>query len=332
MIAEAARSLVKSFLPPPRGQEDAPSIFKQTSYRMDYYRFPGDEAYGIEYFNCGLVNWQNHNWLVTRRRKFTRMTRGTNDIVFWLITGKQVSNPRAVKIFVKYSGENHEDPRAINVKGQVLLSYCNFRLNSYAHQAFGIMLNDFRIPRPIEVAYGHNRADLMDGKWHEKNWTPFLTPDGKLAIVYSMHPQHEVIMIEGNSVVKTYLTGKDWSQAHWLWGEPRGGSPPVLVGTHYYAFFHSSLYHRTLEDGAKRRRYYMGAYRFSALPPYEITGMTTDPILSGSMYDRRNPGAPACVFPCGALLQNGKWLVSLGVGDTACAWIEIPHDDLRRLL
>jgi predicted GH43/DUF377 family glycosyl hydrolase len=76
----------------------------------------------------------------------------------------------------------------------------------------------------------------------------------------------------------------------------------------------------------------MGAYKFHAMPPYEITGMTTDPILSGSMHDRRNPGAPACVFPCGALLQNGTWLVTLGVGDTACAWMEMPHEDLVKLL
>lgn len=288
--------------------------------------------YGIEYFNCGLVNWKSRNWLVTRRRKFTRMTRGTNDIVFWMLTDKQVSNPTPIKIFVKYPGENHEDPRAINWNGKCLLSYCNFRLNSYAHQAYGIVHEDFRVRQPISVVYGNNRDDLMSGKWHEKNWTPFLTPEGQLAIVYAIHPKHEVIMVDGNIITKVHVSGEDWSKAHWLWGEPRGGSPPVRIGTHYYGFFHSSLPHRTLEDGSKRRRYYMGAYKFHATPPYEITGMTTNPILTGSMHDRRNPGAPACVFPCGALLQNDKWLITLGVGDTACAWMEMPHTDLVKLL
>lgn len=263
------------------------------------------------------------------------MTIGVNDITFWMLTGKQVSNPYQVKIFVKYPGENHEDPRCINVGEKPLISFCNFVTpfrQHYCHQGYGYMLNDFRITRPISIVYGNNREDVTLGKGHEKNWTPFLTPENRLAFVYAMHPKHEVIMVEGSQVVKTYVSGEDWSQAHWLWGEPRGGSPPMLVGAHYYGFFHSSLYHRTLPDGSKRRRYYMGAYQFRAQPPYEITAMTNKPILTGSMHDRRNPGAPACVFPCGALLQNGVWFITLGVGDTACAWLELPHDELLKLL
>lgn len=332
MIAEAATRLVKALLPPPRGQEDAPSILEQVPYRIGYFKFPNDEVFGLEYFNCGLVQWKSRNWLVTRRRRFTRFTRGTNDIVFWALQDKQVFTPAPVRIWVKYPGENHEDPRAINIGGRCLLCYCNFKLNSYAHQAFGFVHEDFRVPQPISVSYGHNRGDLAEGKWHEKNWTPFLTPDGQFAIVYAMHPRHEVLMIEGDRVIKTYMSGGDVTLSYWLYGEPRGGSPPVLVGNTYYAFFHSSLYHRTLEDGSQRRRYYMGAYKFSAQPPYEILGMTSKPILTGSMHDRRNPGAPACVFPCGALLQNGLWLITMGVGDTACAWLEMPHGDLEKLL
>jgi hypothetical protein len=194
------------------------------------------------------------------------------------------------------------------------------------------MRDDFRVMSPVSISYGNNRSDLMLGKFHEKNWTPFVTPDNKLAFVYAIHPQHEIILVENGQVVKTYLSGADWTKAHWLYGHPRGGAPPVQVGTHYYGFFHSSIDNVITLPNRKTRRYYMGAYQFSAIPPYEITAMTTKPILTGSMHDRRNPGAPACVFPCGALLQKGVWLVTLGVGDTACAWVEIPHDELLRLL
>ncbi len=330
MIAEVAKRTIRALLPIPRGQEDAPSILEQTKYPTGYFKFPGDEMFGIEYFNCGLVDWRGNRFLVTRRRKFTRFTRGTNDVTLWMLAGKQVQSQVPIKIFVKYPGENHEDPRAINYKGNLLISYCNFRLNSYAHQAYGMVTPDFRIARPISLVWGHNREDLMLGKWHEKNWVPF-QHDGNLAFVYAMHPHHEILMIENERIVKTHISSGDWS-LHWGWGEPRGGSPPVQVGDHFYSFFHSSLPHRTLPDGQKRRRYYMGAYKFKATPPFVIEGMTTKPILSGSMHDRRNPGAPACVFPCGALLDKGVWMVTLGVGDTACAWIEIPHDELLRML
>lgn len=323
-------TLIKGFLPVARGQEDRPPLVEQTPFKFGYFAIPGENPNSCEFFNCGLVDWRGSRFLVARRRKFTRFSRGVNDVVLCLLSGKQVGNPNPIKIFVKYPGENHEDPRALNWKGNLLISYCNFRLNSYAHQAYGTVMPDFRIARPISLVYGHNREDLMLGKWHEKNWVPFVT-DGNLAFVYAMHPHHEILMIENERIVKTHASSGDWS-LHWGWGEPRGGTPPILVGDYFYSFFHSSLPHRTLPDGQKRRRYYMGAYKFKATPPYAIEGMSTKPILSGSMHDRRNPGAPACVFPCGALLQNGVWFVTLGVGDTACAWIEIPHDDLVRMV
>lgn len=335
MIAEAATRIIRALLPCPRGMEPSVPLAEQTAFNFGYFRFPDENPNGKEYFNCSLVHWRGRNWLVTRRRRFTRMTVGVNDLVFWMLTGTQVSNPYPVKIFMRYPGENFEDPRAINVGGRCLISYCGFICpwrQHFCQQGYGLMLDDFRINIPMAVVYGNNREDVTRGKGHEKNWTPFSTSEGKTAFVYAMHPRHEVIMVEGGRVVKVYISGEDWSVAHWLWGEPRGGSPPVLAGDSYYGFFHSSLYHRTLPNGDKRRRYYMGAYRFNAQPPYEITGMTRKPILTGSMHDRRNPGAPACVFPCGALLQNGVWFVTLGVGDTACAWMEIPHDELLKLL
>jgi predicted GH43/DUF377 family glycosyl hydrolase len=113
------------------------------------------------------------------------------------------------------------------------------------------------------------------------------------------------------------------SDLHWPWGQPRGGTPPVLVDGEYWSFFHSCI-----DDPYHTRRYFMGAYAFSAMPPFRITRMSRTPIMAGSNKDRWGNGKPLVVFPCGALLRNGIWMVTLGVNDLNCAWVEIPHESL----
>ena len=76
----------------------------------------------------------------------------------------------------------------------------------------------------------------------------------------------------------------------------------------------------------------MGAYAFEAKPPFKITRMTKKPILSGSQEDPWQEGLPLVVFPCGAVLQSNKFLVTMGVNDYVSSWIEIPLDDLNKLM
>jgi predicted GH43/DUF377 family glycosyl hydrolase len=80
------------------------------------------------------------------------------------------------------------------------------------------------------------------------------------------------------------------------------------------------------------RRYHMGCYTFSANPPFVMKRYTQMPILSGSQYDRFAHPKPLVVFPCGAILKNGVWQISLGVNDLDCALMEIPHSELDKLL
>jgi predicted GH43/DUF377 family glycosyl hydrolase len=53
--------------------------------------------------------------------------------------------------------------------------------------------------------------------------------------------------------------------------------------------------------------------------------MTIDPLLVGSEKDG---GTLPVVFPGGAVFNDGKWLVVLGVNDARSAYIYIPHEDL----
>ena len=128
-------------------------------------------------------------------------------------------------------------------------------------------------------------------------------------------------------VKETYVTHE--SSQDWIFGEPRGGTPPVLIGSEYWSFFHSSL---PWAGKGKLRHYHMGVYAFEAKPPFRITRMTSRPILSGSHRDVLAEKKPLVVFPCGAIIKDGEWTVSLGVNDLASAWIEIPHEQLLKLV
>eukprot|EP01036_Dinobryon_divergens_P002216 gene2216-2919_t len=57
--------------------------------------------------------------------------------------------------------------------------------------------------------------------------------------------------------------------ASWDFGEPRGGSCPVRIGSdRYLSFFHSST--RGYSSKWWATSYFMGVYTFSATPPFAI--------------------------------------------------------------
>lgn len=303
------------------GNEDAPAIAEQTDWPTGFYQFPNQHS-GIEYFNCGLVTWNNNEWLVTRRRQVFVGSVGHNDIMLWLLKDNVPTRGYPARINVSYGGEHHEDPRAINVNGNLLVSYTNFKVRgSFAHQGVVALNQQFQGFNPVHIVHGKNGAHLKANSGHEKNWIWFLH-DGDLHFVYTTLP-HVVCRVKGLAVDRIYETEKfNWKWSH---GEPRGGTPPVKVGDFYYTFFHSSLPNKRF-----RSRYYMGALRFSATAPFTIDRMTNAPLLAGSEYDPRNPSAPLVVFPCGSKFDGREWLVTMGINDTACAWIRIPHTDLMK--
>ncbi len=303
--------------------KELPSITEQSKWETGFYRFR-DEGEGfksqVEYFNCGIVNWRGDDWLITRRRAEQSGPPGRNTIVAWKLVDNQPQRDYPVLIRPVFSGENWEDPRITVVDGKLLLSWCNFRWNSLAHQCVGYLTDRWFVPYVVRPEYGRNGSHLLGNSGHEKNWTWF-QHDGIPHLLYSTVP-HMVCETRGFQVSREHSTlgsGYMWSK----WGEMRGGSPPVRIGDEYWCFFHSSS-----KWVPPRRRYHMGAYAFEAKPPFKVTRISKKPILSGSEADRRNPGAPVVVFPCGSLLRNGEWLVVGGSNDCQCFWTRIPHEEL----
>lgn len=72
----------------------------------------------------------------------------------------------------------------------------------------------------------------------------------------------------------------------------------------------------------------MGAYAFESKPPFRITKITLEPLLSGSRYDGGMPDKPPCVFCGAAIYRDNRWLVTFGVNDIKCGYAYIPHKEL----
>lgn len=194
--------------------------------------------------------------------------------------------------------------------------------NGKSHQTFAMLDEDWNVEYVWHPEYGANTTNPKDQKGHEKNWTWFYQ-DG-FNCSYHLDP-HTVFKYDGNKVTDQFIT--QGPQKQWTYGRPSGSTTAMHVGDYFYALFHSHLpWHRA------RRRYYVGAYKFEAKPPYRIVGITKEPILWGSENDPSKPNRHCCLFPSGAIMENDEWLVTAGWNDESCLWFRIPHKDIERLI
>lgn len=318
---------VKAAEPIPKGKppKKVPSILDQTPWETGFYTFPdeGKSFRGeVEYFNCTLLpHASGMDALITRRRDIPVGTVGRNALMAWTLIDNKPVKGWPIMIPQYHPFENWEDPRVTWASGKILLSWCNFKWNSFAHQCVGWLNERQSVPKVWHPVIGDNGPRLMANKGHEKNWLWF-EHDGIIRLLYKSNP-HIIYDTRDFNITGTHET--EGAMHMWKHGEMRGGCPPVRVGDFYYTFFHS----RTNWIPPKCR-YHMGAYEFEAKPPFKITRVTTKPILSGSELDRRNIGAPVVVFPEGSKFVDGTWHVVGGSNDCQCFWQRIPHDELLR--
>jgi predicted GH43/DUF377 family glycosyl hydrolase len=315
-----------------------PAIGQQTRWRCSAFDFGRQQTTNFAYFNPGLVERPDGLWLVARRSKNDRRMRvGFNDMVAVRLSEGDYRPLFMLPIVTKhvFDKEHFEDPRAIYHNGATYLSACNFVIVnngmgwSGAHQTMNIVrtmtsTNRWTVDERIDPLFGYNGPRIGKDTGMEKNWTWFFE-SGLPHLVYKASPHTVARFTSDFTLDREFKTDEPMV---WLYGIIRGGTPPVRVGDEYLTFFHSSLpvgmpYHR---------RYYMGAYTFEAREPFAVKRMTREPLLVGSWQDRWFPKKPLVVFPCGSRLKNDTWLVTMGVNDLDCAWIEIPHADLDERL
>ncbi len=110
------------------------------------------------------------------------------------------------------------------------------------------------------------------------------------------------------------------------------------MGDRYFHFFHGCA--SPVTGGPSRGVatdcwYNVGVYTFEAIPPFRVLAMTPVPILWGSRSDNlRIDYCPyhAVAFPCGALFEGGKFVVTMGWNDRRIMRAEWTLESVERAL
>jgi predicted GH43/DUF377 family glycosyl hydrolase len=157
----------------------------------------------------------------------------------------------------------------------------------------------------------------------EKAWVPF-EYQGNMLLAYSLNP-HKIFCprLDGSGVCDTVALSD--GSINWNFGILRGGTPGLIEGDEYLAFFHSSKEIATHHsDGNKILHYFIGAYTFSKNPPFAITKISPSPIVGKGFYS--GPEflpyfkPVRCVFPCGYITEGPFIYLAYGRDDHEC-WI-----------
>jgi len=115
-------------------------------------------------------------------------------------------------------------------------------------------------------------------------------------------------------------TGDIKPVAMWPYGQPRGGSPAILIDTQYgrkyLTFFHSSTHYMAKWCTT----YFFGAYLFDPVPPFKITHFSREPIIPNPFYNISYGGwmfgnQDYVVFPMGVMVIEDIIFICTGKND-----------------
>lgn len=285
------------------------------------------------YQNPGLLRFGGKLWLAYRYHRMETVTKrsGIGICEIDANTGMAIGKSQHLPLSNPTDNEHHEDCRMFVYRGEPYISYTemvgyipgvNYTcVMKYARLA--LRRNKWSVLDEWCPQYGQN-----NGFSKEKNWV-FFEHNKKLMCIYATDPEHVVLEIEGNRVVREYRT----PGPKWQWGHMRGGTPPVDMGDgRMLCIFHSSI---PTEIPPHYVRYYAAAYTFENKPPFRILQISEQPLLGGSEEDghrvdpRYTEGwKPYVVFPCGLVPDGNEWVVSFGINDWQCAIGRISKDQL----
>lgn len=220
-----------------------------------------------------------------------------------------------------------EDLRMFNFKGKLY--------GSYVVSRYGDRSNGFT---PCVTGYGE--MQFKDGSWNfvehiqpkfgknnytgqEKNWL-YWEHGGNLYCSYQCSPEHIVLQLDGDRVVREYRT----KCPEWAWGQIRGGTQPIPYNGILLRLFHSQTNNRRQTEWW---HYYVGAMLMEPEPPFQIRQLSEIPVMSGTekYYPEWRYWKPNVLIPYGAVENALGILVSFGVNDSACATVFIEEKYLN---
>lgn len=217
-------------------------------------------------------------------------TASTNDIglVFLDNDFNVIGTPQILDLPLPFPtlGLRQQDPRLVQVGEHLYMVYSNMILGACVPEIRRIFVvelfydgKEFRVGWP-DCLLDFERAE--ESRW-QKNWVPF-DYHGELLLAYSLSPLRVLHPLLGTSYCEEVST--TYPLVDWDWGVLRGGTPAVLEGGEYLSFFHSSKEVATVQsNGKKIQHYVMGAYTFSADPPFTLTRMSPKPIVGKRFYN-----------------------------------------------
>jgi len=222
------------------------------------------------------------------------------------------------------------DPRLFRLAGRLFV-YWNSGMHEPFNHQFMIELDESTL-KPV----GRARELIMEGERRltEKNWTFF--GDGPFYAIYSIEP-HCVMefSLAGENEIKFHpVVSVNWNNGGRsdAYGDLRGGAVPQRLGDYYYNFCHS------VYGVAGNYMYAPAVYRFEAgypFPPKDFSRNLLElanPFGFNDSPDRLNPAVRQVLYPCGAVFEDGKWIVSYGVNDAYSLITEIPRSEIDAAL
>jgi hypothetical protein len=295
----------------------------------------------VRTFNPGLVR-QQHEWLLAyrvvgadgrRRIGICRL-----DGSFRVIEDSQQPFSDHVRFradgqYVEIATQWFADPRLYRLGGRLFVYW-----NSGWHEPRNWQFLQELDPVSL-LPLGLARELVLRGERQklEKNWTLFAAPDSAAAshyfAVYSISP-HRVLRFSvdgGEDIFFEEIARTEWSQPDYppCHGGLRGGAPPFLFQDEFWSVCHS------VHDGPNGYRYLPAVYRFAAKWPFAPTGAPTAPLSFGAqltekrLYPRLNTAVGEVIYPCGAVHDGARWVISHGINDEQCALSFVTHADLH---
>jgi predicted GH43/DUF377 family glycosyl hydrolase len=212
-----------------------------------------------------------------------------------------------------------EDGRLITVNDKLYLIYSDNENLIISKGGFRVYIAEldfdgkrFYIKHRSSIKYIERLSEFPGNNINrrEKNWTPF-SYKNRLLLAYSLHP-HTILEPQLGTNSAVIISSSINNKISWSFGELRGGTCALLDSDHYLGFFHSACKMATVHSQHKEvLHYFMGAYKFRAQPPFNITHISPEPIIGKKFYSGTEYTPywhpVRAIFPCG-LIYDEKYI------------------------
>lgn len=229
-----------------------------------------------------------------------------------------VSGPEILplKLFSGDFPSRAEDARLLYVGDKLMLVYSDCKEVKVSKGGFRVYISELKLIgdrfEPVKEICLSDYPDANPER-REKNWVPF-DYKGRLMFSYSIVP-HTVFYSDQKSGRCDFISSTA-KEVSWDWGELRGGTQALMLDeTRYLSFFHSWKDMESVHSSGKTAsHYFIGAYTYSAEPPFGLLEVSEKPIVGNNFYhgkDYKPYWKPVvAVFPCGYVMDDKSiWIV-----------------------